>query len=42
MVELQEVARKRVGGFSFGMGQRLGIASALLADPSALLPAQGS
>src|SRR5262245_50394380 len=30
MVGLTEVARKRAGGFSLGMGQRLGIASALL------------
>ncbi len=37
MVGLQEVARKRAGGFSLGMGQRLGIASALLADPEILL-----
>ncbi|MCW2756106.1 MAG: Sulfate-transporting ATPase [Marmoricola sp.] len=37
MVGLAEVARKRVGGFSLGMGQRLGIASALLADPSTLI-----
>src|SRR5690349_21362065 len=33
MVGLGEVARKRAGGFSLGMGQRLGIASALLGDP---------
>jgi ABC-2 type transport system ATP-binding protein len=32
-----EVARKRAGGFSLGMGQRLGIASALLADPATLI-----
>jgi ABC-2 type transport system ATP-binding protein len=37
MVGLHEVARKRAGGFSLGMGQRLGIASALLADPSTLI-----
>jgi ABC-2 type transport system ATP-binding protein len=33
MVGLREVASKRAGGFSMGMGQRLGIASALLGDP---------
>ena len=33
MAGLSEVAGKRVGGFSLGMGQRLGIASALLGDP---------
>jgi ABC-2 type transport system ATP-binding protein len=33
MVGLQDVAGKRVGGFSLGMGQRLGIAAALLGDP---------
>jgi ABC-2 type transport system ATP-binding protein len=37
MVGLEDVARKRVGGFSLGMGQRLGIASALLGDPAVLL-----
>ena len=37
MVGLQEVAGKRAGGFSLGMGQRLGIASALLADPETLI-----
>jgi ABC-2 type transport system ATP-binding protein len=37
IVGLDEVARKRVGGFSLGMGQRLGIASALLGDPSTLV-----
>ena len=37
MVGLQEVARKRAGAFSLGMGQRLGIASALLADPQILI-----
>ncbi|WP_394552304.1 ABC transporter ATP-binding protein [Agromyces sp. MMS24-JH15] len=34
---LESVARKRVGGFSLGMGQRLGIAAALLGDPATLL-----
>ncbi len=33
LVGLREVAAKRVGGFSLGMGQRLGVASALLGDP---------
>ncbi|MGH3325146.1 MAG: ABC transporter ATP-binding protein, partial [Streptomyces sp.] len=37
VVGLQEVARKRSGGFSLGMGQRLGIAAALLGDPQVLL-----
>ncbi|MEP6844001.1 MAG: ATP-binding cassette domain-containing protein, partial [Pseudolysinimonas sp.] len=34
---LESVARRRVGGFSLGMGQRLGIAVALLGDPSILI-----
>jgi ABC-2 type transport system ATP-binding protein len=37
MVGLREVAGKRVGGFSLGMGQRLGIASALLGDPQVVV-----
>jgi ABC-2 type transport system ATP-binding protein len=37
LVGLREVARKRAGGFSLGMGQRLGIASALLGDPEVLI-----
>ncbi|MEU3098333.1 ATP-binding cassette domain-containing protein [Streptomyces sp. NPDC006967] len=36
-VGLGSVARKRAGGFSLGMGQRLGIAAALLGDPAALV-----
>jgi ABC-2 type transport system ATP-binding protein len=36
-VGLTEVARKRAGSFSLGMGQRLGIAAALLGDPAILL-----
>ncbi|MDQ6614321.1 MAG: ATP-binding cassette domain-containing protein [Actinomycetota bacterium] len=37
LVGLTDVARNRVGGFSLGMGQRLGIASALLGDPGTLI-----
>jgi ABC-2 type transport system ATP-binding protein len=37
LVGLTEVAGKRAGGFSLGMGQRLGIASALLGDPHTLV-----
>jgi ABC-2 type transport system ATP-binding protein len=37
LVGLREVARKRAGGFSLGMGQRLGIASALLGDPQTIV-----
>ncbi|MFE0691940.1 ATP-binding cassette domain-containing protein [Streptomyces xiamenensis] len=37
LVGLGAVARKRPKGFSLGMGQRLGIASALLGDPRILM-----
>ena len=36
-VGLGKVARKRAGGFSLGMAQRLGIAAALLGDPPVLM-----
>ena len=36
-VGVASVAHKKVGGFSLGMSQRLGIASALLGDPGILL-----
>ncbi len=44
LVGLSEVAGKRIGGFSLGMHQRLGLATALLGDPHTLLfdePANG-
>ena len=44
LVGLSEVAGKRVGGFSLGMKQRLGLAGAMLGDPHTLLfdePANG-
>jgi ABC-2 type transport system ATP-binding protein len=37
LVGLRDVADKRAGGFSLGMGQRLGIASGLLGDPQTLI-----
>ena len=37
LVGLESVARKRAGQFSLGMGQRLGIAAALLGDPEVVL-----
>jgi ABC-2 type transport system ATP-binding protein len=44
LVGLRDVARKRVGSFSLGMGQRLGVAAALLGDPATVIldePANG-
>jgi ABC-2 type transport system ATP-binding protein len=37
LVGLHSVARKRAGGFSLGMGQRLGIAAAMLGEPEILV-----
>ncbi|MFD7451835.1 ATP-binding cassette domain-containing protein [Kitasatospora sp. NPDC059827] len=37
LVGLESVSSRRAGGFSLGMGQRLGIAAALLGDPQTLL-----
>jgi len=37
MTGLGAVAKKKAGGFSLGMGQRLGIAAALLGDPQTLI-----
>src|SRR5947209_2467352 len=37
VVGLHDVARKRAGQFSLGMGQRLGIAAALLGDPQTVM-----
>jgi ABC-2 type transport system ATP-binding protein len=44
LVDLSDAADKRVGAFSLGMRQRLGLATALLADPDVLIldePANG-
>jgi ABC-2 type transport system ATP-binding protein len=37
LVGLRDVAGKRAGGFSLGMGQRLGVASALLGEPKTVV-----
>jgi ABC-2 type transport system ATP-binding protein len=37
MVGLESAAGRRAGGFSLGMGQRLGIAAALLGDPAVVI-----
>jgi ABC-2 type transport system ATP-binding protein len=37
LVGLSDVARKRTGSYSLGMGQRVGVAAAMLGDPEVLL-----
>ena len=37
LVGLTDAADRRVGGYSLGMRQRLGLATALLADPEVLI-----
>jgi ABC-type multidrug transport system ATPase subunit len=37
LVDLADVADRRVGSYSFGMRQRLGLAAALLGDPATLV-----
>jgi len=37
LVGIEQVARRRAGGFSLGMRQRLGLAAALLGDPAVLI-----
>jgi ABC-2 type transport system ATP-binding protein len=44
MVGIADAAKRRVGGFSLGMKQRLGLAAALLGDPQVIIcdePANG-